>query len=49
MSTARISGKKLVWVGGIVLVCVAASARIFAVFYLHDQAHPTTTQPTTEK
>ena len=47
MNPAAISGKKLVWVGGIVLLLVAASARLFAVFYLNDMNHPpaAATQP----
>jgi hypothetical protein len=38
MNGTQISGKKLVWVGGLVLLAVAASTRIFAVFYLHDMS-----------
>jgi hypothetical protein len=46
MNAARISGKKLVWIGGLVLLAAAASARVFAMFYLRDMAHPpATTQP----
>ncbi|MGA2230026.1 MAG: hypothetical protein ABSH22_03790 [Tepidisphaeraceae bacterium] len=36
--TPPISGKKLVLVGGLILVLAAASARIFAMFYLKDMA-----------
>jgi|HubBroStandDraft_5_1064220.scaffolds.fasta_scaffold669426_2 hypothetical protein len=44
---ARISGKRLVLIGGLVLILTAASARLFAVFYLHDMEHPmpASTQP----
>jgi hypothetical protein len=38
MNTAAVNGKKLVWVGGMVLVVVAACARLFAVFYLRDSS-----------
>jgi hypothetical protein len=50
MTNARINGRKLVWTGGIVLVLAAASARLFAVFYLKDMNHPAVpaTQPVTQ-
>jgi hypothetical protein len=48
--TPPISGKKLVIVGGLVLLLVAASARIFARFYVRDVGNapeiPAQTQPT---
>jgi hypothetical protein len=40
MNSAAISGRKLVWVGGMVLVVAAACARLFAVFYLRDSSAP---------
>jgi hypothetical protein len=46
--TPPISGKKLVIVGGLVLVLAAASARLFAVFYLHDMATAPEIAPQTQ-
>jgi hypothetical protein len=46
---SRISGKKLILTGGLVLIVIAAGARIFARYYLRDMRNPLpeTTQPAT--
>jgi hypothetical protein len=46
MSDARISGKKLVLIGGLLLLLTAAGIRMFAVSYLRNMHRlPPTTQP----
>jgi hypothetical protein len=47
MNQARISGKKLILTGAVVLTLVAAGARLFARYYLRDMRNTnvTTTQP----
>ena len=46
---ARISGKKLILTGGLVLILIAMGARIFARRYLDHMRNPPpeTTQPAT--